>query len=61
MAELIRRDDYLQRLIEHKDIDLVKIITGIRRCGKSSLLELFRRYLKENGVSVKSKIVCKLF
>lgn len=51
MAELIRRDDYLQRLIEHKDIDLVKIITGIRRCGKSSLLELFRRYLKENGVS----------
>lgn len=44
MVELINRPDYLHRLIEHKDIDLVKIVTGIRRCGKSTLLDLFQEY-----------------
>jgi len=48
--ELIDRPDYLNRLIEHKDIDLIKIITGIRRCGKSTLLDLFYRYLLDNDV-----------
>lgn len=56
MVELIGRNDYLQQLIEHKDVDLVKIITGIRRCGKSSLLELFRRYLLRNGIAEKNII-----
>ena len=50
MAELIDRPTYLQQLIEHKDVDLVKIVTGIRRCGKSSLLDLFHQYLLDNGV-----------
>ncbi len=50
MATLINRPAYLQQLIEHKDVDLVKIVTGIRRCGKSSLLELFHQYLLETGV-----------
>lgn len=50
MRNLIKRPAYLNELIENKDIDLVKIITGIRRCGKSSLLELFRQYLVESGV-----------
>lgn len=50
MAELINRPEYLNQLIQNKDIDLVKIVTGIRRCGKSSLLDLFHRYLSENGV-----------
>ncbi|WP_373218563.1 ATP-binding protein [Ruminococcus sp. 5_1_39BFAA] len=50
MAELINRPEYLAQLIQNKDVDLVKIVTGIRRCGKSSLLDLFHQYLKENGV-----------
>lgn len=41
MTELINRPEYLKQLIENKDVNLVKIITGIRRCGKSSLLDLF--------------------
>ena len=48
--ELPRRQ-YLQKLISKKDNGRVKIVTGIRRCGKSYLLfELFAKYLKENGV-----------
>lgn len=50
MTTLINRPDYLQQLIQNKDVDLVKIVTGIRRCGKSSLLDLFHQYLSENGV-----------
>ena len=50
MSELINRPEYLQQLIENKDVDLVKIVTGIRRCGKSSLLDLFHQYLTENSV-----------
>lgn len=50
MSELINRPDYLKQLIENKDVDLVKIVTGIRRCGKSSLLDLFHQYLSEQGV-----------
>lgn len=49
MTKLINRPQYLNQLIQSKDVDLVKIITGIRRCGKSSLLDLFHQYLlKEN-------------
>ena len=48
--ELINRPTYLDQLIQHRDVDLVKIVTGIRRCGKSSLLDLFHKYLLENGV-----------
>jgi predicted AAA+ superfamily ATPase len=50
MSELINRPEYLKLLIQNKDVDLVKIVTGIRRCGKSSLLDLFHEYLKKNGV-----------
>lgn len=50
MSELINRPEYLQQLIQHKDVDLVKIVTGIRRCGKSSLLDLFHQYLIDNNV-----------
>lgn len=50
MKDLINRPEYLQKLIQHKDIDVVKIITGIRRCGKSSLLDLFHQYLTANHV-----------
>ena len=43
MENLIKRPLYLNELIENKDVDLIKIITGIRRCGKSSLMELFHQ------------------
>lgn len=51
MVELINRPEYLNQLIQNKDVDLVKIVTGIRRCGKSSLLDLFHQYLSEQGVA----------
>ena len=50
MTELINRPEYLNQLIQHQDVDLVKIVTGIRRCGKSSLLDLFHQYLSDSGV-----------
>lgn len=51
MAELVNRPEYLRQLIQNRDVDLVKIVTGIRRCGKSSLLELYHQYLLEQGVA----------
>lgn len=45
-----KRDQYLNQLINFKDKPLVKVITGIRRCGKSTLLTLFEEYLIGNGV-----------
>ncbi len=50
MIKLINRPQYLSQLIQSKDVDLVKIVTGIRRCGKSSLLDLFHQYLLEKNV-----------
>lgn len=50
MLELINRPAYLEQLIQNKDVDLIKIVTGIRRCGKSSLLDLFHEYLINNGI-----------
>ncbi len=48
--ERIKREDYLSILKNFKDQQIIKVITGIRRCGKSTLLELFQDYLRENGV-----------
>lgn len=50
MSELINRPEYLNQLIQNRDVDLIKIVTGIRRCGKSSLLDLFHQYLLQNKV-----------
>ena len=48
----LERKEYLQKLIEKKDNGRVKIVTGIRRCGKSYLLfELYTRYLQEQGIA----------
>jgi hypothetical protein len=46
---MLKRLDYLAKLIGYKDKELIKVVTGIRRCGKSTLLELFRLWLLENG------------
>ena len=45
-----KRDYYLNQLINFKDTNLVKVITGLRRCGKSSLLLLFKEYLTNNNI-----------
>lgn len=47
---MIERNDYLNKLIRFKDKELIKVITGIRRCGKSTLLELYKKYLLNNGI-----------
>ena len=61
MAELIERPEYLNQLIENKDVDLVKIVTGIRRCGKSSLLDLYHRWLTENdGVAFYDYVAARI-
>lgn len=51
MITVIQRVEYLNKLISFKDKQLIKIVTGIRRCGKSTLLELYRNWLKEQGVT----------
>ncbi len=47
---LIKRIEYLDELKRWKDKDLIKVVTGIRRCGKSTLFELFIEYLKEENI-----------
>ena len=50
--QIIQRDFYLNQLINHKHNGFIKIVSGIRRCGKSYLLsELFRIHLLETGVN----------
>ena len=51
MEALIARPQYLDQLISFRDKRLIKVITGIRRCGKSTLLDLFIEYLREQGVA----------
>ncbi|WP_010254766.1 ATP-binding protein [Treponema primitia] len=46
----LQRPEYLKRLIGFKDKDLIKVIVGIRRCGKSTLLKLYTDYLRSIGV-----------
>lgn len=48
--ELKKRDLYLSKIIAFKDTEPVKVVTGIRRCGKSSLLKLMVAHLKETGI-----------
>lgn len=47
---MIERKEYLNQLIRFKDKDLIKVITGIRRCGKSTLFDLYTEYLLQNGI-----------
>lgn len=47
----IERASYLNKLIAFKDKNLIKVIIGIRRCGKSTIMEIYRDWLKEQGVS----------
>ena len=47
---LIQREEYLNKLIALKDKKIIKVVTGVRRCGKSKLLEMYRQWLLKQGV-----------
>ena len=47
---MIIRENYLKKMIDSKDTEFIKVITGIRRSGKSTLLLMFKDYLFKNGV-----------
>ncbi len=54
--KMIIRETYLNRMVNAKDTDFIKVITGVRRCGKSTLLLMFKDYLLNNGVEEKNII-----
>ncbi len=47
---MINRPIYINELIKFKDKDLIKVITGIRRCGKSTLMEIYKKHLLDSGI-----------
>lgn len=53
---VIERKEYLDKLIALKDKQIIKVITGVRRCGKSTLMEIFKDYLLKSGVDSKNII-----
>ena len=61
MQSIIKRDEYLNRIIDRKENGMIKVISGIRRCGKSFLLfNLFYEYLLETGVKKEQIITIAL-
>ena len=50
-VKLLERKEYLDFLRRHKDRHIIKVVSGVRRCGKSKLFELFQNYLLEQGIS----------
>lgn len=53
MGKYINRKEYVDKLLSYKDKDLIKVVTGMRRSGKSTLLELYRDCLKKQGIDQK--------
>lgn len=47
----LKREEYLQWLVSHRDEQIIKVVTGVRRCGKSTIFEIYQDYLRANGVS----------
>lgn len=56
----IQRQNYIDKLIAFKDKEIIKVITGIRRSGKSTLLKIFQDYLRTNGITEKQIISLNL-
>ena len=57
---MIRREHYLAQLRRWRDKDVIKVVTGIRRCGKSTLLALFREELQASGVPAQNIIALNM-
>lgn len=55
-TNLISRELYLRQLRAFRDTDMIKVLTGIRRCGKSSLMKLMAQWLRDNGIEDKQII-----
>lgn len=61
MAELVKRPYYINQMMQYYgDTDMVKVLTGIRRCGKSILMQQFRQHLLESGRSEKDVLLVDL-
>lgn len=56
----IERKEYLDKIIALKDKQIIKVVTGVRRCGKSTLLEQFQEYLRNIGVTHEQIIAVNL-
>lgn len=56
MAKFVVREEYLAQLISWRDKKLIKVITGVRRCGKSTLMDLYQNYLRKQGVGAEQII-----
>ena len=52
----IDRKEYLDFLVKSKDRQIIKVVSGVRRCGKSTLFEIYKDFLLENGVE-KNQII----
>jgi len=50
MKAFTHRKEYLEKLHSYKDEDLIKVVSGLRRSGKSTLLELFREEIVQSGI-----------
>ena len=50
MGNLVNRKEYIDKLLSYKDTDLIKVVSGLRRAGKSTLLELYQKQLIESGI-----------
>ncbi|MBR1778262.1 MAG: ATP-binding protein [Alphaproteobacteria bacterium] len=57
---IIKRPQYIKELFSFKDTDLIKILTGVRRCGKSTVYELYAEELKKQGISPEQIQIIKL-
>ena len=57
VLQRLERKEYLDKLISFRDKQLIKVVTGVRRCGKSTLLEIYQDYLRTNGSISENQIV----
>jgi len=57
VSKIISRDDYLNKLIAFKDKQLIKVIKGIRRCGKSMIMEIYQDYLQKEMKVTNEQII----
>lgn len=49
-GNMIQRTSYLEKLNRVKDKQIIKVLTGVRRCGKSTILQMFRQQLLDEGI-----------